>query len=175
MIVASQSIKQQMRQALTTKGTRSNFVCFFSLRVCYHWFRSLIGEWSLLTALCVLPLMLADQGLFHLAVLVLLLGMGFYMAVRLLILRHGAAPTNTTCLCWFGLCSSVVCCTSWHVVMYGSGRNSWQDKCVVADCSGETDLVDVDETTVAFRTLPFDLDWRRLYMVGDRLDHQTSI
>ena len=46
---------------------------------------------------------------------------------------------------------------------------------MVADCSGETDLVDVDETIVAFRTPPFDLDWRRLYMVGDRLDHQTSI
>ena len=46
---------------------------------------------------------------------------------------------------------------------------------MVADCSEETDFVDVDETIVAFRTLPFDLDWRRLYMVGDRLDHQTSI
>ena len=106
---------------------RTPFYCwfvFFCLKVCCHWFRSLIGVCPLLTALCVLPLMLADQGLFHLAVLVLLLGMGFYMAARLLLLRHGAAPTNSTCLCWFGLCSSVVCCTSWHVVMYGSGRNS---------------------------------------------------
>ena len=41
--------------------------------------------------------------------------------------------------------------------------------------AGETDFVDVDETIVAFRTLPFDLDWRRLYMAGDPLDHQTSI